>query len=321
MSYHSLIKDHAQEAQLFKRRALVAAAISFLLILLLLGRLIYLQFYEYARFKDLSENNRIRITSLVPNRGLIYDRNGVVMAENRPSYRLEIIPEQVKDIESMIAGLSELVQLDERSLKRFRRAMKRSRSFNGVPLRTKLSDDELSRLAVNRHRFPGMEITAALSRYYPLGKTAVHVIGYVGRIDERELKRVDAVNYAGTSHIGKVGLERYYEQQLHGIVGHQSIEVNVQGRTIRVLDKTPPVPGEDLLLTLDAEVQKIAEDALGEHSGAVVAMVPETGEVIAMASMPGYDPNLFVHGISYKKYKRLRDSEKRPLLNRAIMGQ
>ncbi len=321
MSYHSLIKDHAQEAQLFKRRALVAAVISLLLILLLLGRLIYLQFYEYSRFKNLSENNRIRITSIVPNRGLIYDRNGVVMAENRPSYRLEIIPEQVKDIESMISGLSELVQLDERSLKRFRRAMKRSRSFNGVPLRTKLSDDEVARLAVNRHRFPGMEITAALSRHYPLGKTAVHVIGYVGRIDEKELKRVNAVNYAGTSHIGKVGLERYYENQLHGTVGHQSIEVNVQGRIIRVLDKTPPIPGKDLLLTLDAEVQKVAEDSLGDHNGALVAMVPETGEVIAMASMPGYDPNLFVHGISYKDYKRLRDSENRPLLNRAIMGQ
>jgi len=321
MSYHSLIKDHAQEAQLFKRRAWVAAIISLLLIMLLIARLIYLQFYEYSRFKNLSENNRIRITSIVPNRGLIYDRNGVILAENRPSYRLEIIPEQVKDIESMISGLSELVQLDERSLKRFRRAMKRSRSFNGVPLRTKLSDDEVARLAVNRHRFPGMEITAGLSRYYPLGKVAVHVVGYVGRIDENELKRVNSVNYAGTSHIGKVGLERYYENQLHGKVGHRSIEVNVQGRVVRVLDKTPPIPGKDLLLSLDSEIQKVAEDAMGKHRGAVVAMLPKTGEIIAMASMPGYDPNLFVHGISYKNYKRLRESPDKPLLNRAIMGQ
>ena len=321
MSYHSLIKDHAQEARLFKRRAWVAAIISLLLIMLLIARLIYLQFYEYSRFKGLSENNRIRITSIVPNRGLIYDRNGVILAENQPSYRLEIIPEQVKDIESMISGLSELVQLDERSLKRFRRAMKRSRSFNGVPLRTKLSDDEVARLAVNRHRFPGMEITAGLSRYYPLGKTAVHVVGYVGRIDENELKRVNAVNYAGTSHIGKVGLERYYENQLHGTVGHQSIEVNVQGRVVRVLDKTPPVPGKDLLLSIDAQIEKVAEDAMGKKRGAVVAIVPKTGEVIAMASMPNYDPNLFVHGISYKDYKRLRDSNDKPLLNRAIMGQ
>ncbi len=321
MSYHSLIKDHAQEAQLFKRRAWVAAIVSLLLIMLLIARLIYLQLYEYSRFKSLSENNRIRITSIVPNRGLIYDRNGVIMAENQPSYRLEIIPEQVKDIEAMISGLSELVQLDERSLKRFRRAMKRSRSFNGVPLRTKLSDDEVARLAVNRHRFPGMEITAALSRHYPLGKSAVHVVGYVGRIDENELKRVDAVNYAGTSHIGKVGLERYYESQLHGNVGHQSIEVNVQGRVVRVLDRTPPVPGKDLLLSIDAQVQKVAEDAMGSNRGAVVAMIPKTGEIVAMASMPSYDPNLFVHGISYKDYKRLRDSSDKPLLNRAIMGQ
>ena len=321
MFHRALIKDHFQEALLFKRRALVAAIVSIIFIGVLLLRLLELQYYQYSHFKTLSENNRIRLTAIAPNRGLIYDRNGVVLAENRPSYRLEIIPEQVDDMEATIAGLSKIVNLDERTLKRFEKAIKRSRSFEGVPLRTKLSDEEVAKLAVNRHRFPGAEITARLSRYYPLGKHGVHVLGYVGRIDEGELKKVDASNYSGTSHIGKIGLERYYENELHGSVGYQSVEVNVQGRVLRVLENAPPVPGKDLVLTLDAELQAIAEDAMGEYTGAIVAIQPETGEVLAMASMPTFDPNLFVHGISYKDYKRLSNSDERPLFNRAFMGQ
>jgi penicillin-binding protein 2 len=317
----TLIKDHFQEASLFKRRALVAAVISIIFIGVLVLRLLELQYYQYNHFNTLSENNRVRLTAIAPNRGLIYDRNGVVLAENRPSYRLEIIPEQVDDMAATIEGLSKIVQLDERALKRFKKAIKRSRSFEGVPLRTKLSDEEVAKLAVNRHRFPGAEITARLGRYYPLGERGVHVLGYVGRIDEDELKRVDASNYSGTSHIGKIGLERYYENELHGSVGYQNVEVNVQGRVLRVLENAPPTPGKDLVLTIDAKLQSVAEDAMGDYTGAIVAIQPETGELLAMASMPGFDPNLFVHGISYKDYKRLSTSDERPLFNRAFMGQ
>lgn len=317
----AVIKNHTLEAQLFKRRALVAAVLSVLMLLLLLSRLVYLQFFEFSHFSSLSDNNRVRLTPLVPNRGLIYDRNGVVLAENRASYQLELIPEQVEDMELTLQGLGEIVTLDEDALKRFNKLLKRSRKFEWVPVRTKLTDEEVAKLAVNRHRFPGVEINARLSRHYPLGERMAHVIGYVGRIDEDELKRVDQTNYKGTTHIGKNGLERYYEGQLHGMVGYKNIEVNVQGRELRVLDKTPPVPGNNLWLTLDSRIQKVAEDALRGYNGSVVVMEPHTGEILAMASMPAFDPNLFVHGISYKNYKALRDSPDRPLFNRSIMGQ
>ncbi len=309
------------EAQLFKRRALVAAIFCVLLLLVLLSRLVYLLFIEYSHFSSLSENNRVRLMPVVPNRGLIYDRNGVVLAENRPSYQLELIPEQVKDMQATLQGLGEVVELDENTLQQFDEQLKRSRKFEWVPLRTRLSEEEVARLAVNRHRFPGVEINARLSRHYPFGKRMAHVIGYVGRIDEDELKRVDQTNYKGTTHIGKNGLERYYEDQLHGLVGYKNIEVNVQGRELRVLDKIPPIPGNNLWLTLDTRLQVVAEEALKDFNGAVVVMQPETGELLAMASMPTFDPNLFVHGISHKDYKRLRDSPDRPLFNRAIMGQ
>ena len=317
----AVIKNHALEAQLFKRRALLAAVLSVLMLLLLLSRLVYLQFFEFSHFSSLSDNNRVRLTPLVPNRGLIYDRNGVVLAENRASYQLELIPEQVKDMEQTLKGLGEIVTLDEDTLKRFHKLLKRSRKFEWVPIRTKLSDEEVAKLAVNRHRFPGVEINARLSRHYPLGERMAHVIGYVGRIDEDELKRVDQTNYKGTTHIGKNGLERYYENQLHGMVGYKNIEVNVQGRELRVLNKTPPVPGKNLWLTLDSRIQKVAEDTLRGYNGSVVVMEPHTGEILAMASMPTFDPNLFVHGISYKDYEALRDSPDRPLFNRSIMGQ
>jgi len=321
MSRHAVIKNHTLEALLFKRRALVAAVFSILLILVLLSRLVYLQFFEFSHFSTLSDNNRVRLSPIVPNRGLIYDRNGVVLAENRPSYQLEIIPEQVKDMREMLFELGRVVDLDESTLKRFARQLKRSHKFEAIPLRTKLSDEEVARLAVNRHRFPGVEINARLGRHYPLGESMAHVVGYVGRIDEEELKRVDQTNYKGSTHIGKTGLERYYESQLHGLVGYKNVEVNVQGRELRVLDKIPPVPGNNIWLTLDARLQVVAEKGLKDYSGSVVVMQPHTGEILAMASMPSFDPNLFVHGISYKNYKRLRDSPDRPLFNRSIMGQ
>jgi len=321
MPRRAVIKNHTLEAQLFKRRTLVAVVFSVLILLVLLSRLVYLQFFEFSHFSSLSENNRVRLSPLVPNRGLIYDRNGVVLAENRPSYQLELIPEQIKDIQKTLLDLGEIVALDEDVLKRFHRLLTRSRKFEGVPLRTKLSEEEVAKLAVNRHRFPGVEVKARLGRYYPLSKSMAHVVGYVGRVDEDELKRVDETNYKGTTHIGKTGLERYYENQLHGLVGYKNIEVNVQGRELRMLDKIPPVPGNNLWLTLDARIQKVAEDALQGFNGSVVVMKPHTGEILGMVSLPSFDPNLFVHGISHKNYKRLRDSPDRPLFNRSIMGQ
>ncbi len=321
MRRRAVIKNHTLEALLFKRRALVAAIFSVLILLVLLSRLVYLQFFEFSHFSSLSENNRVRLTPLVPNRGLIYDRNGVVLAENRPSYQLELIPEQIQDMPDTLQKLAEIVDLDEDVLKRFQRLLKRSRKFEGVPLRTKLSEEEVAKFAVNRHRFPGVEIKARLGRFYPLGKSMAHVVGYVGRIDEKELKRIDESNYKGTTHIGKTGLERFYEDQLHGLVGYKNNEVNVQGRELRVLNKIPPVPGNNLWLTLDARLQQVAEKALEGYSGSIVVMKPHTGEILAMVSLPSFDPNLFVHGISHKDYRRLADSPDRPLFNRSIMGQ
>jgi len=321
MSRRAVIKNHTLEALLFKRRALVAGLFSIFLILVLLSRLVYLQFFEFNHFSTLSDNNRVRLSPIVPNRGLIYDRNGVVLAENRPLYQLEIIPEQVKNMQETLFELGRIVDLDESTLKRFAKQLKRSHKFEAVPLRTKLSDEEVAKLAVNRHRFPGVEVNARLGRYYPMGESMAHVVGYVGRIDEAELKRVDQTNYKGSTHIGKTGLERYYESQLHGLVGYKNIEVNVQGRELRVLDKIPPVPGNNIWLTLDARLQVVAEKGLEDYNGSVVVMQPHTGEILAMASMPSFDPNLFVHGISYKNYKKLRDSPDRPLFNRSIMGQ
>jgi len=323
MPRRAVLKDHFQEALLFRRRAWVAAVFALLLIGMLVGRLTFLQYIEFSKFKTLSENNRIRLVPIAPNRGLIYDRNGVVLAENRPSFQLEVIPEQVKDMRATIEQLKQLVALDDSQIERFYKTLKRkrSRAFEPIPLRTQLSDEEVAHMAVNRYRFPGVEINARLSRFYPLGKRAAHVVGYVGRIDEDELRQVNAVNYAGTSHIGKIGLERQYENLLHGQVGYKNVEVNVQGRELRVLDKTPPIPGSNLVLSLDATLQSVAEKAMGKYNGAVVAMDPHTGEVLVLASLPSYNPNLFVHGISLKDYSRLRDSPDRPLFNRALSGQ
>lgn len=288
-------------------------------------RLGYLQVVEYAYFSDLSENNRVRLMALPPNRGLIYDRNGVVMAENRPTFHLEIIPEQIEDLDATLKGLREIVNLREQDIKRFRTSMRTHRSFESISLRTRLDDEEVARLAVNRHRFPGMDISARLSRHYPQGKSAAHAIGYVGRINENELETLKDIdqegNYRGTMHIGKTGVEKYYEADLHGIVGQQNVEVNAEGRLLRVINKEPPVPGSDLVLGLDMELQQIAVEALGDLAGSVIAMVPQTGEILVYVSKPEYDPNLFVHGISFDEYEDLQKGDYKPLFNRALYGQ
>ena len=321
MSYGSFIGDSSSSSSIFKSRANVAAVICILMIVALFVRLGKLQVTEYAHFSDLSENNRVRLMALPPNRGLIYDRNGVILAENRPTFHLELIPEQIDDLDTMLKDLSTIVSLSERNVSDFRNSMRTHRSFESISLRTRLDDVEVARLAVNRHRFPGMDITARLTRHYPQGESGVHAVGYVGRINEKELEKIDQGNYRGTSHIGKTGIERFYEDDLHGTVGRQKVEINAEGRILKVVDKIPPVPGNDLFLSLDIELQKIAEAALGEKHGSVVAIVPETGEVLAFVSTPTYDPNLFVHGISYAKYDELKTSEGKPLFNRPLFGQ
>ncbi|MDH5712085.1 MAG: penicillin-binding protein 2, partial [Gammaproteobacteria bacterium] len=321
MAYRAPVGDYSSDSRLFRHRANVAALICVLLVVVLFVRLTKLQIIEYAHFADLSENNRVRLMALPPNRGLIFDRNGVVLAENRPTFHLELIPEQIDDIEETLKGLSKIVSLGERDVSQFRKSMLLHRSFESVSLRTRLDDVEVARLAVNRHRFPGMDISARLSRHYPMGETAVHAIGYVGRINEKEMEDIDQGNYRGTSYIGKTGLERFYEHELHGKVGQQNVEVNAEGRVLRVVDKVAPIPGNNLVLTLDIELQKVAEQALGDKHGSIIAMEPQTGEILAFASTPTYDPNLFVHGISFAKYDELQKADGKPLFNKALFGQ
>ena len=321
MSFRPHVSDHSYEASIFKFRVIVAVLICLLMLGGLLSRLAWLQIVDYAHFSDLSEHNRIRLMALAPTRGLIYDRNGVVLAENKATFHLELIPEQVVDMDATLKGLSEIVALSDAEIARFKEQMRVRRSFQRISLRTRLSEGEVARLAVNRHRFPGMDINARLSRYYPHGKTISHVVGYVGRINRQELTVIDEGNYRGTTHIGKTGLEKYYEAELHGQVGRQNVEVNAQGRLLRVIDKVAPVSGNDIVLNLDIELQKIAEQALGEFAGSVIAIEPHTGAVVVFISKPGFDPNLFVHGISHKNYDALKHNIDKPLFNRSIFGQ
>ena len=321
MSNRVQIKDDHLEYGLIRRRLIVSAVVVLVLITMVVIRLYVLQIMEHEHFSTLSDSNRVRIRALPPTRGLIYDRNGVVMANNLPAYRLEIIREQVDDIKDTLNRLKQHVYFSEYDLKRYQQSSKRRRPFESIPLRLNLNDDEVARLAVNLHKFKGVEINARLTRNYPLGGHAIHALGYVGRIDLKDLRGVDEIDYAGTSHIGKLGLEKYYENELHGSVGIQKIEVNATGRTLRVLDETPPVSGNNLHLTIDSRLQKDAEKAFGEYTGSLVAIDPSNGEILALVSMPTFDPNLFVNGISFDNYSALRDSPSRPLFNRALSGQ
>ncbi len=321
MAARDPIKDHYFEANLFRARAITAGAVGFALILLLLGRLYYLQEISHRHYSTLSTNNRVRLMAVAPTRGLIYDRNGVLLADNMPTYRLEITPESVPDMEATLEALRDVVEVSDDDVTRFRRALRRKRPFEGVALRTNLDDADVARAAANRHRFPGVDIAARLGREYPLGDLTAHVLGYVGRIDERELRVLDANNYSGTSYVGKTGVEKYYEDRLHGSVGFRQVEVNAEGRVLRVLEETPPVSGNDLYLTIDARLQQVARDALADFSGAVVALDPRNGEVLALVSQPSFDPNLFAEGISLADYRDLAEGERRPLFNRALSGQ
>lgn len=292
-----------------------------LMVTAIITRLVVLQVLDHAHYTTLSQNNRLSLQPLVPTRGLIYDRNGVVLAQNIPTYILKVIPEQVENLDQTLDELGKMVEISEHDRERFIKLRKRSRPFKAIPLRFRLTDEEVAKFAVNRHRYPGVDIEAELTRHYPLGALAAHSIGYVGRIDEAELQKVDVANYDGTSHIGKTGVERYYEDILHGQVGHQEVETNAQGRILRVLRQTLPTPGQNLHLNIDARLQKAATEAFGEDNGALVAIEPSTGAVLALVSVPMFDPNLFVNGIDPKTYKQLISSPDQPLYNRTLHGQ
>lgn len=306
---------------MFARRLLVTAVGTLLLTAVLVARYFDLQISRYENFATQSNNNRVLVRPVAPSRGLIYDRNSKLVADNRPSYNLTIVPERSEDLEKLLADLGEIISISERDIQRFRKRLKQRRPFAKTSLRFNLSEEERAVLAVNGHRLVGAETSARLKRFYPDGELFSHVIGYVGRINERESRTIEAVKYSGTDSIGKIGLEKFYEQQLLGEVGSEQVETNALGRVTRVLDKTGAVSGDNLTLYLDSNLQKIGLDAFKDKRGALVAIEIETGGVLAMISAPSYDPNLFVSGISQKNYDSLLYSKDRPLFDRAIRGQ
>ncbi|MDX1572034.1 MAG: penicillin-binding protein 2 [Xanthomonadales bacterium] len=314
------LKDTLREAHLFRVRAWIGFALIVLVFLILATRFFYLQIVKHDDFITQSEANRVKIRAVPPNRGLIFDRNGVLLADNRPAYRLELVPEQVEDLEQTLERLGRLITLAEDDLERFEQLRRARPSFQGIPLRLRLTETEAAAFAVNRHRFNGVDIVAYQNRVYPFGPSLAHLVGYVGRLGPDDLKKVDASDYAATSHLGKTGIERFYEDRLHGTVGYEQVETNAQGRVLGVLESNPSVSGHDLFLTIDVRLQLAAEAALGERPGAVVAVEPASGEILAMASNPSFDPNLFVNGISAQAYRELLNSRYRPLFNRALQG-
>ncbi len=319
------IKNSDREIHRFRMRLAAFVGIVFLGFGVLVARLVWLQVIKHNDYAAQAEDNRIAIVPIMPNRGLIVDRNGVVLARNFSAYTLEITPTKLHaNLESVIDELSKLVEVTPRDRKRFKRLLEESRSFASVPLRTRLTDDEVARFTAQRFRFPGVEVQARLFRQYPLGEVASHVIGYIGRINQRDAKLIDAsddaANYNGTDHIGKEGLEKSYEAHLHGRTGYEKVIKTAGGRAVSTLSRTEATPGSNLILSIDIELQKVVEQAYGDFRGAFVAIEPETGDVLAYVSRPGYDPNLFVDGIDTQNWNELNTSDDRPMMNRPLSG-
>ena len=321
MSQPIRLKDHEKDSRLVRGRVVVGAIVVVVLICVLLARLYFLQVVQYEYPSTLSENNRVHVQPIPPTRGLIFDRNGVVIADNRPSFSLTMTRERSGDWQQVLDVIVEVLELTPEDRALFEKRTKQGRRpFEPVPILFELNEEQIARIAVNQFRLPGVEVVAQLVRHYPQGAHFAHSVGYMGRINEKELKTLDPVNYSGTHHIGKTGIERFYEAELHGQVGYEEVETNARGRVLRVLKRTDPIPGKDIVLSLDIKLQEAAEEALAGRRGAVVALDPMTGEVLAMVSQPSFDPNLFVTGISFKAYAELRDSIDRPLFNRILRG-
>ena len=321
------IKDHWREQRLFDRRSLVCAAIIALATVGLIARLYLLQVARHAYYADLSQGNRVRNEPIPAARGLILDRNGEVIAGNQPAYQLELVPEEVPNMRDTLARLVQLELVRAEDLDELRRTIESSRRFDSVPIRLRLSDEDVARFAVRRFEFPGLDIKTRQTRWYPNGELAVHALGYVGAISEQDLKHIDRAAYAGTSLMGKLGVESAYEHQLHGTNGFREVLVNAQGRSVerqgpfvQNLRTRAPGAGADLLLSIDLNVQRTAEAALAGHRGAVVALDPNNGDVIALVSLPGFDPTLFGRGITSSEYGALSTDIDRPLFNRALRG-
>ncbi|MES2819607.1 MAG: penicillin-binding protein 2 [Pseudomonadota bacterium] len=315
------LKDHEKDARHVSRRVAVGAVTVLALTAALIARLYFLQVVQYDYHSTLSENNRVHVQPLPPTRGLIFDRNGVIIADNRPSFSLTLTRERAGNWLQVLDVIVEVLELPAEDRALFEKRVRQGRRpFEPVPVLFELSEEQIARVAVNQFRLPGVEVVAQLVRHYPLGEHFAHSVGYVGRINENELKDLDKVDYSGTHHIGKTGIERFYEAQLHGEVGYEEVETNARGRVLRVLKRTDPLPGKDIVLSLDTQLQQAAEQALAGRRGAVVAIKPSTGEVLAMVSEPSFDPNPFVTGIGFKAYAELRDSIDQPLFNRVLRG-
>ncbi|EGU60439.1 penicillin-binding protein 2 [Vibrio nigripulchritudo ATCC 27043] len=318
------IRDYTAESALFSRRALVAFAGIVILMGVLLANLYNIQVNQFQDYKTRSNDNRIKVVPIAPNRGLIYDRNGILLAENRPIFSLEITPEKIKNIDETIVQLRTFLDISDERVERFHKERKRTRRFKSVPLLNQLTEEQVALFSVNQHRFPGVEVNATLKRFYPYGKVLTHVLGYVSRINDRDLLRLEredkAANYQATRDIGKLGIERFYEDVLHGTAGYQEVEVNSRGRIIRTLKYVPPIPGKDIVLNLDIRLQQYLYKLLDGRRGSAILLDPSDNGVLAMLSSPSYDPNAFVHGISGKDYRALLNDKDRPLVNRATLG-
>ena len=311
-------------SQKFQGRLSTASVIMLVAFFILVLRFFWLGVVQNNYYTTRAEDNRLTLVPVVPNRGLIFDRNGVLMATNTSAYTLEIVPGLAGPIDQTIEELSKVVTIEGKDKRRFKQLLREAKTFESIPIRSRLSEEEVARFAAQRYRFPGVEVRARLFRSYPLGETASHALGYMGRINTKDLERIDeegqAANYRGTDHIGKAGLEKSYEFEMHGVSGFESVEVDAGGRGIRVLSRTPPVSGNNLNLTVDAKLQQVAETAFGKRRGALVAIDPSNGEILALVSMPTYDPNLFVDGIRSDDWDVLNTDINKPLLNRAIYG-
>ena len=321
------IKDHWREQRLFDQRSIICAVIMALATVGLVARLYVLQVSRHAYYSELSQGNRVRTEPIPAARGLILDRAGEVIAGNQPAYQLELVPEEVSDVDGTLASLVQLGLIRAEDVAELERTIDSSRSFDSVPIRLRMSDEDVARFAVRRFEFPGLDIRTRQTRWYPNGGLAVHALGYVGAISEQDLKHIDRATYAGTSLIGKLGIESAYESQLHGNNGFREVLVNAQGRSVERqgafvpnLRTKPPTPGADLVLSIDLKVQRVAEAALAGHRGAVVALDPKNGDVLALVSLPGFDPTLFGRGITAGEYGTLSNDIDRPLFNRALRG-
>lgn len=326
MKRHTAIKDSHSELRLYRQRMTLSLIIVTVLLAVLAYRYAALQLFQYEKFVTQSERNRVHVQAVAPKRGLIFDRNGVLLADNQPSYSLVVVKERVENLDETLTDLQQLFDIDNKSIEKFRKRLLRRTPYQSVPLKFRLTEDEISRFAVNRYKLSGVEIKAQLVRNYPEAKAFTHAVGYVGRInssDQEDLDRLEfnKVNYAATDHIGKIGIERFYESILHGEVGSQHVETNAHGRVLRVLQQENPVPGQDLVLYLDAGLQKRAAELMKGKRGSIVAIDPRNGGILAMVSTPSYDANPFVTGISTNEYTKLRESKDLPLFNRSLQGQ